>query len=165
MIHAYQAVKFKKKASLLIYGSAKNNPEYAASLQAMVQPEDDVHFLGMFHHDRLGEVLAGLDVLVVPSQWQENNPRVIQEAFAGKIPVIASNVGGIAEFIDHDVNGLLFEHNSIDDLRVQIDRVLTEPGLLRRLKSEIMPVKTIAQEIDEIIEIYKSLVLNSDEVQ
>ncbi len=157
LIRAFQLADRRGDARLLIYGDASGNPQYAATLQEMARGNDNIHFMGAFPHSRLGEVLAGMDVLVVPSQWHENNPRVVQEAFAGRTPVIASNVGGIAEFVRHNVNGLLFEHSSVDDLRAQIERVLVEPGLIRRLEGGISPVKTIAEEMSEIIEIYKEL--------
>lgn len=145
------------QASLLIYGDEQSDPAYAAALRAMVRPGDAVQFLGAFPHNRLGEVLAGLDVLVTPSQWHENNPRVIQEAFASRTPVIASNVGGISEFIQHDVNGLLFQYDDPEALREQITRVICEPGLVARLQNGIRPVKTIAEEIGEFEQIYESL--------
>ena len=158
LIRAFQSAASNGNAQLLIYGNAASDPQYAASLQAMARGASNIRFMGAFPHSRLGEVLAEMDVLVVPSQWHENNPRVIQEAFAGKTPVIASNVGGIAEFVQHNVNGLLFEHSSVDDLRVQITRCLVEPGLIQRLQGGIGPVKTIDEEINAIIEIYKELV-------
>lgn len=158
LIRAFQLAGGEGKAQLLIHGDDSSNPQYAGALRDMAQSSTSIHFMGSFPHSRLGEVLAQMDVLVVPSQWHENNPRVIQEAFAGKTPVIASNVGGIAEFIQHGVNGLLFERSSVDDLRAQIERVLNEPGLIRRLESGIGRVKTMSEEIDEVIKVYQELV-------
>jgi glycosyltransferase involved in cell wall biosynthesis len=158
IIQAFKSANVEKKAVLLIYGNLEKNPEYASSLQTSTSPEDGIHFQGAFSHKELGSVLAGIDVLVVPSQWHENNPRVIQEAFAAKVPVIASDVGGISEFVKHDVNGLLIKHDSIKDLRKQIDRILTEDGLIQHLKNGIQPVKTIEEEVSEIIGIYQDLV-------
>ena len=69
-------------------------------------------------------MLSQIDILVVPSRWHENNPRVIQEAFASKTPVIAANVGGIVEFMQHEFNGLLFERNDVADLARQLRLVI-----------------------------------------
>ena len=158
LIAAFQSAVTNGNASLSIYGNAELGPTYAASLQAMVRNGDPIHFMGPFAREQLAEVMAGIDVLVVPSRWHENNPRVIQEAFASKTPVIGANVGGIAEFIEHDVNGLLFQYDSVSDLQVQIERVLTEPGIVERLRKGIKPVKTISEEMDEIEELYRSLI-------
>jgi glycosyltransferase involved in cell wall biosynthesis len=83
---------------------------------------------------------------------------VIQEAFAAKIPVIATNLGGMAEAVTHEVNGLLFERGDVDDLARQLRRVADEPGLLPKLRSGIPPVKTIEQEVTELETMYRDLV-------
>jgi glycosyltransferase involved in cell wall biosynthesis len=117
-----------------------------------------IKFNGAFPHEHLGEILSQIDVLVVPSQWHENNPRVIQEAFASKTPVIASNVNGISEFIQHEINGLLFERNDVADLAHQLRRVITEPDLLEHLRAGIPRVKCIEEEVEELMEIYGELI-------
>jgi glycosyltransferase involved in cell wall biosynthesis len=122
----------------------------------------NVHFHGAFPHEKLGEMLSGLDVLIVPSLWHENNPRVIQEAFACKIPVIASDVGGISEFVQHEVNGLLFERGNVNDLQKQLRCVVREPRLLERLQSGIPFVKLIEDEVSEFEAIYKTLIPSAD---
>lgn len=74
-----------------------------------------VRFLGFV--DRT-ELFQQIDVLVVPSLWDDPLPRVIYEAYAHGIPVIGSLRGGIAEAIDDGITGLTFEP--------------TEPGALER---------------------------------
>ena len=53
------------------------------------------------------DALADLDLLLVPSAAHEATTRVILEAFAAGVPVIAFRSGGIPEVVDHDVDGLL----------------------------------------------------------
>jgi len=52
-------------------------------------------------------VMDKLDLLLVPSVWEEPNPRVILEAFAAGVPVIAFRTGGIPEIVKHGYNGFL----------------------------------------------------------
>jgi glycosyltransferase involved in cell wall biosynthesis len=158
LIPAFKAINNPNIAQLRIYGDPESNPEYFQTLSGMIGDSKNISFMGKYAHTEIGEVLSGLDVIVVPSQWHENNPLVVQEAFASKTPVIGSNVGGISEFIEHDVNGLLFQYDSVSDLKVQIERVLIEPGIIDRLKNGIKPVKTIAQEMDEIESLYTGLI-------
>jgi glycosyltransferase involved in cell wall biosynthesis len=54
--------------------------------------------------------------LVLPSIWYENSPRTLIEAFGSGLPVIASNLGALAELVDHQRTGLLFDPNSATDL-------------------------------------------------
>jgi glycosyltransferase involved in cell wall biosynthesis len=52
-------------------------------------------------------VMRHLDLLLVPSVWNEPNPRVVLEAFAAKLPVIAFRAGGLPEIVDHGRTGFL----------------------------------------------------------
>ena len=64
------------------------------------------------------EHLSRVDVLVLPSVWLENSPLVIKEAFAAGVPVVTSDLGGMAELVRRDVDGLLFEPGNADALAV-----------------------------------------------
>jgi glycosyltransferase involved in cell wall biosynthesis len=54
--------------------------------------------------------LADMDLLLVPSVWQEPNPVVILQAFAAGVPVIAYRAGGIPEIVEHARTGFLCEN-------------------------------------------------------
>ncbi len=54
--------------------------------------------------------LANMDLLLVPSVWQEPNPVVILQAFAAGVPVIAYRAGGIPEIVEHGRTGFLCEN-------------------------------------------------------
>jgi len=64
---------------------------------------------GRVERKALPELLQTLDALVVPSLCYENSPTVIFESFACHVPVIASNIEGIAELIQEGENGLTFK--------------------------------------------------------
>ena len=95
---------------------------------------------------------------MVPSLWYENSPLVIHEAFLAKIPVITSNIGGMAELVQHEVNGLLFEVGNIDDLKKQMERLITEPTLLKRLQLKKTHVDPISHHTNEIINLYEKII-------
>ena len=52
-------------------------------------------------------LLRSARALVVPSRWYEGQPRVILEAFAAGVPVLASSIGGLSELVEDGVNGRL----------------------------------------------------------
>lgn len=79
------------------------------------------------------DVFDRCDAIVVPSVWVENSPLVIHEAQQARVPVITADAGGMAEYVRHEVNGLLFEHRSVSSLARQMQRFLDEPSLARRL--------------------------------
>ena len=110
---------------------------------------------GPVPHHRVPEAFRDVDVLVVPSVWIENAPFVIREAFAAGVPVIASDLGGMAEMITHDRDGLLFTPGDASDLARQIRRLLEEPGLLDRLRRGIRTPMSIEQDAAEMVRRYE----------
>jgi glycosyltransferase involved in cell wall biosynthesis len=83
---------------------------------------------------------------------------VIQEAFASKTPVIASNVGGISEFVHHEKNGLLFHHGSIMELTTALQQVIFHPEVLARFRACIEPVRLIQDEVNQYVAVYQQLI-------
>ena len=102
-------------------------------------------------------MLLGLDVIVVPSIWFENRPTVIMEAFANGVPVIAANMGGMAEMVEHGVDGLLFEPGNAHDLALQLGTIVDHPANLQSLRAGIKAVKTAAEEFEQIERVYAEL--------
>lgn len=79
------------------------------------------------------DVFDRVDAIVVPSIWVENSPLVIHEAQQARVPVITADAGGMAEYVRHEVNGLLFEHRSSAALAAQMQRFPDDPTFARRL--------------------------------
>ena len=88
-----------------------------------------VEFTGWTEH--VEGVLATLDLLVVPSAAIDATPRVVLEAFAAGVPVVALASGGIPEIVEHGVTGFLVEERSPEALAFAIRDLLREPHLLR----------------------------------
>jgi len=145
------------KFSLSIYGNLQSMPAYGDQLRTMAANMANVRFPGTYTHDQSADVFANIDVLVVPSLWYDF-PLVIYEAFATGTPVIATNLGGMAEAISHEASGLLFKPGDVEDLARQLRRILEEPDLLERLQAGIPPVKTIDEGVIEFEAIYRDLI-------
>jgi glycosyltransferase involved in cell wall biosynthesis len=160
LVEAFKKANLGIRAKLDIWGGLEKDPEYAVKLQELIAGEQSIYLHGRFEHDDLAGVFSNMDVLVVPSIWYENAPLVIQESFAAGTPVFATNLGGMAEMVSHEVNGLLFERGNADDLARQLRRMIDEPGLLERLKTGIPKVKTIEEEVGELETLYLELVQN-----
>ncbi|MDG1050212.1 MAG: glycosyltransferase family 4 protein, partial [Planctomycetota bacterium] len=117
-----------------------------------------VTFHGRFDNGRLSEVYADLDALVVPSLWYENSPITIHEAYLTGTPVLASDRGGMAEFVRDGVDGLLFELGSAADLADKMASMVEDAALRERLASaDWIPIKTIVQNGEETEARYRSL--------
>ena len=82
LIDAFNTNNLVEKAKLIIYGSYDHDPIYRERIEQSINGHaESISLRGSFSHDQLDEVLSEIDVLIVPSLWHENNPRVIQEAF------------------------------------------------------------------------------------
>jgi glycosyltransferase involved in cell wall biosynthesis len=125
--------RLEQPARLLIFG--REQSDSTPMLKAMAsQSRHPIEFRGEYRNEDLVErVFAQVDCIVVPSIWVENSPLVIHEAQACRIPVITANAGGMAEYVRHLENGLLFEHRSAESLGQQLQFALTHPELMRRL--------------------------------
>ncbi len=141
-------------AVLKIYGDIDDFPEYSNMLKQLVADHGNFEFCGTFHNSKIAEVLADLDVLVVPSLWFENTPLVLYSAQAACCPVVASNFPGISEVIRNEVNGLLFEPGRVDLLSTQLLRLINEPGLAERLSANAQQPKSTATYVDGLLSIW-----------
>ena len=63
----------------------------------------------------------------------ESIPQVIKEAFYLKVPIIATNVGGIPELITHEENGILVEPDDPKKLVEEINRLLIQKEFAKKL--------------------------------
>ncbi len=128
LIQAFSLLK--GKSELKIWG--RNNGQNTDSLKFLAGaiPLNDKRIFWKNEYENskiVEEVFSEIDVLVVPSIWGENSPLVIHEAQACKIPVITANYGGMKEYVQHKVNGLLFEHRNVNDLAMQMQYALEHP--------------------------------------
>ncbi|HHP7244129.1 MAG TPA: glycosyltransferase family 4 protein [Elainellaceae cyanobacterium] len=87
------------------------------------RPMADVHAL-------MGEAMF----LVFPSKWYETFGRVAVEAFAKGTPVIAANIGAIAELVQDGHTGLLFDPGDAQSLASKVDWLLSHPSKLAEMR-------------------------------
>jgi glycosyltransferase involved in cell wall biosynthesis len=142
---------------LRIWGDTSVFPEYVRQLRNLLTDPDEV-LMGRVANERVGQVLADSDVLVVPSLWYENSPVVIQEARAAGVPVVASGHGALAEKVHHEVDGLHFPPGDVAALRRTLQRLVDEPDLLPSLRHHIPPVVQMRDHVSELENIYDSAI-------
>lgn len=82
------------------------------------------------------ELMGRAKLLIFPSKWYETFGRVAVEAFAKGTPVIASNLGAIAEIVDHGRTGLHFRPGDSEDLIRQVEWALSHPTELAEMEHE-----------------------------
>ncbi|MGC1398515.1 glycosyltransferase family 4 protein [Candidatus Binatus sp.] len=145
------------RLKLDIFGLAVDS-EAESLKQSVVNAGDRrIRLLPPFPNANAISELGAYDCLAVPSQWLETGPLVVLEAFAAGIPIVGSNLGGIAELVEDEKNGLLVEPASIEAWVTAFNRLLTEPGLLSRLRLGIPKVRTMDQVAVEMLALYRRL--------
>lgn len=144
-----------EKVRLSLYGDLHKYPEYVTSLRA-ASHHPKIHFGGAIDREALWQLLSReADVVVVPSVWYETASLVIQEAFAAGVPVVASQLGALAERVADGVDGLLFPPGDAGALREQLLRLQDDEKLLDELRANIRPARTIEEHVADIDAVYR----------
>jgi glycosyltransferase involved in cell wall biosynthesis len=115
-----------------------DSPDYVQRIQksaTAVGASDRVRVLGRLTDEETANRMQRASIIGMPS-LQEGLGLSLQEALFHGCVAIGSRVGGIPELIEHEVNGLLVPPGDIEALSGQLNRVLSDPELLSRLRTQ-----------------------------
>ena len=129
LLAAPRVLEQHPNARFLLAGNGEERARLTA-LRDRLRLGDRVEFLG--HVDDVPSLLAASDILCHPS-LAEGLPNAIVEAMASGAPVIASDVGGIAEAVEHERTGLLIPPHDVPSIAAALGRLLESPALRERL--------------------------------
>jgi glycosyltransferase involved in cell wall biosynthesis len=93
-----------------------------------------VSWIGSQPRERILALMSEAQVLIVPSECYENGPLAALEAFACGLPVIASNLGSMAETVAHERNGLLFNPGDQADLARKVRWAFDNPERMQEMR-------------------------------
>jgi glycosyltransferase involved in cell wall biosynthesis len=108
---------WRRATPLVVVG---DGPE-RSRLESLASP--GVRFCGAVTAEEVPALLRDARALLVPSTCYEGSPRVIVEALAAGVPVIASRIGGLPEHVDDEVSGLLVEPGNDDAWREAVGQL------------------------------------------
>ena len=114
-----------------------------------------VTYQGPYDMDRMQDLYKGVECSIVPSLWWENSPLTIQEAFMAGIPVLCSNVGGMAEKVTDRVNGLHFLVGNHFDLLDKLIELANSPTLYNKLVEGIPSIMSEEEMAERMHELYR----------
>ena len=142
---------------LLVIGDGDLRGELERRVTALgLEPR--VHFAGARRD--LGNVLAAIDVFVMPSLW-EGLPLSLVLAMGAGLPVVATRVAGIPEVVEHDVSGLLVPPGDKDQLSAALARVTGDAALRARLgeaaRAFVRPRFGVDRYVAAITDLYSDL--------
>jgi glycosyltransferase involved in cell wall biosynthesis len=148
----------RDSARFIVHGTSRNQQEvfkqqFAKRLSSL---GSTVHFHGDYRQIDVSDLMRRVGWVVVPSIWWENSPLVIQEAFNHRRPVICSNIGGMAEKVENQRNGLHFIAGDTLDLAQRIEQAC-DALLWTTLRDRIEPPLSIGHSVREHLAVYRQL--------
>jgi glycosyltransferase involved in cell wall biosynthesis len=143
-------------ATLEVFGDSSDRP-YVERVRALCD-EVAATWHGAFSADDLPRVLGSIDVVCVPSLWDENAPFVIREAFAAGRPVLASRLGALPESVRDAEDGLLVEAGDPEAWRAVLARLAADRAEVRRLAAGVRTPPALTEHARELLALYGDLV-------
>jgi glycosyltransferase involved in cell wall biosynthesis len=120
------------KVPLKIVGDGPLAPE----VQEAQKRIPGVEWLGRKAPEEVYALMGEASFLIFPSEWYEGFPKVLVEAFAKGLPVLASALGSQGSIVDHGRTGLHFRPRDPEDLAAKVEWLLAHPNELARMRKE-----------------------------
>lgn len=141
---------------LVIHG-IQQDEQYRQKTLQLIGDDPRIRVEKQLTREELNQTLPNYDILAVPSQWLETGPLVVLEAHALSLPVIGSNLGGIAELVKHGVDGWLVPAHDIQAWTKAFWLLATDANLLQQLRQGIKPVRTLGMQAEDLATLYAKL--------
>ena len=124
-----------KEQNQIVY-IGRDSFEKGIDILKEIEPKIDgkIVYCTNFNWEKTMKILKSSKILVVPSRI-DNIPNVIKEAFYLKIPVIASDIEGISEIIQHNKNGILITLEDKNKFVVAINNLLKDEKLAEKISN------------------------------
>ena len=121
----------------------------------------NVHWKGFVAGKALDRLYAESLMVIVPSKWYEGFPNVITRAMKHAKPVITSNLGAMANIIDHNENGILTEPGDVLGLTQAIQELYRDPEKCQQLgtnaRKKANSLYSVTKVYNDLSELYKAL--------
>jgi glycosyltransferase involved in cell wall biosynthesis len=147
----------KHEIELDIYGAATEE-DYMQKCLQLADGMDNIFWKGTINPKNVVETIKTYDILCIPSAVSEMGPFVLKEAFAAGVPVLASDVYGNAEQINHNKNGWLFKFKDVEDLRLKLEVLLNDKSAIAKAVSNIKPVRNFEMVAMEHKIVYEKII-------
>ena len=149
--------KQRRQFTLDIFGSELENQSEAfrEKIDGLLRRlEGRVHLHGAYEPHEMGRLMGEVDWVVMGSIWWENSPLVIQEAFKFGRPVIAPDIGGMAEKVQPGQGGLNYRARDSASLGSVLQRILREPTLFDELRATLPAYSKASDVTDRHLDVY-----------
>lgn len=142
-----------------IYGPKDNGgySEYFNECTSMAKLCENIFFHEPVENDAVVKIMAGHDVLCIPSRGNEMAPLVIQEAMAAGIPVLGADLPAIKEWVTDMHNGFIFSTNDPVALRTKLMLIINNPSSLQSVKKQVQKPGSFSNVVEQYESLYNSV--------
>ncbi len=124
----------RRDLRLVVVGPGEPDRDCESSINAIIRVDRDlVRLVGPVSGEDLPRYYASADVFCSPATGGESFGIVLLEAMAAGAPVVASDIAGYRDVVNHERNGLLVPPRDPADIAAAIAKVIDDPGLAQRL--------------------------------
>jgi glycosyltransferase involved in cell wall biosynthesis len=151
------------KVELEIYGVRQPGCEaYFAKLKTATAADPRIKLRPALPSDAVIAAMRRCDLVAVPSRWLETGPLVVLEAFAAGTPVLGRRLGGVAELVSDDSDGVLLDADDPDVWAAEIRALANDSERIDRLRAGVRPPRTIDDVAVEMASLYRSMLRHGD---
>jgi len=142
-----------------IHGDHTEQPEEFREefLASLAKAGRNVRFHGPYDNSRVDALMRAQDLVLVPSVWWENSPVVIQEARRNRVPIICSDIGGMAEKVEPGTDGWHVPVGSAPELAALLRTLAGAPQRIAAMRATIRPTTPAREAVAEHVALYDSL--------
>ncbi|GAB1420557.1 glycosyltransferase family 4 protein [Anaerolineales bacterium] len=155
-----EAAKQIPDAEFLLVGDG--DADFAQQVRAQAANLANLHLLG--NRMDVPDILCACDLFILPSD-SEALPTVLIEAGAARLPVVATDVGGVSEIVQDQVNGLLIEKANTDQLVSSINTLLEDENKLRSMGDNAYRIAhekfAIEKHAEMLTQLYEQMLLQA----
>lgn len=134
--------------------------KYVIFLIEKLDLKNNIVFLGNLSATQMATQMANSNVFVMPSSIENHSSTLIEAMIVG-VPCVSSYVGGVSEYMSHNVNGLIYRFEEPEILAAQIDKFFGDKSFAAKIgsnaKSNMRAARNSDNLQDELIEIYKQI--------
>jgi glycosyltransferase involved in cell wall biosynthesis len=156
IVEAFGGLRERGAAELWIAGDESFDPAYVAGLRAKSPP--GVCFLGRLSREQVWETLAQANLVLAPSLCYETFSFILSEAFIAGVPVLASRLGALADRVRDGIDGLLLPPGDVAAWREALQRLVDDPDLVARLRSNVRPPMTMEEHANRMETLYNQII-------
>jgi N-acetyl-alpha-D-glucosaminyl L-malate synthase BshA len=153
VIRIFARVRASGPAKLIMVGDGPDRTEAEEEVRAL-NVHHDVRFLGRI--ENVAPLLAAADLFLLPSESESFGLSAL-EALASGVPVVATNVGGLPEVVQHGITGHLAPLGAVDEMGDAAIAILRDPGRLQMMRDAAAADARARFSLDAVLAQYEAL--------